>query len=101
VLKAVEEIVDKFGYRIIEITEEINKWLDMQQDITKIMYSTDNIVLTLEERRIIELRYFNQYHCQRVANIVKYSKMQVYRISDKAIDKIQCEYDKVKLNKSA
>jgi DNA-directed RNA polymerase specialized sigma subunit len=91
VLMAIEKIIDRYGERIDKITEEINRLLDMQRDINKAYYSTGDNELTQEERRIIHLRFFEQFKWNRICYVMKYSYAQCHRIRDSALEKIERE----------
>jgi DNA-directed RNA polymerase specialized sigma subunit len=87
---AVEKLIDRYGVRIKEITEEINNWMDLQKSIDDIFYQAN--LLTMEERRVIELRYFQQRKWTQIPYIMKYSKRSCEYFQSKAIEKIAKGY---------
>jgi len=94
-LKAVEKLIDRYEVRVKSITEEINYLIDLKENIEKAIR-----ILSLEERRIIELRFFNSYKWKRIQYIVKYSRSQCFDIHNKAINKLKVELEKFGLNRT-
>ena len=86
---AVEKLIDTFKERIDDIVYQINQLILLQKQIDDIFHSPD---LNMEERRIINLRYFNYYSWQRIPATMKYSRSQCFRVYGSAIDKIERMY---------
>lgn len=86
VLSAVERICDNFEEEIKDIEFQISKWLIIQRDVRNKVYEPN--VLTKEERRIIELTYFEEVNKKLIPQIMNYSRMQCNRYQRTALDKI-------------
>lgn len=98
VLDAVEKLIDRYLDRVKEITYQINKLMDLQQQVDSIMYQPD--LLTIEERRIVDLRYIKQYQWYRIPSVMKYSRAQCFRIHEKALEKISQTFQNMRQNET-
>ncbi len=86
---ATERLIDKYGVRAQKIVDEIEALWKSRDNINKCF-----TVLTMEEKRVIELRYINQYKMGKVAYMMKYSKRSCELFQQKALDKLFIEYQK-------
>lgn len=98
VLSAVARICDNFEEEIKDIEFQISKWLIIQRDVRHKVYEPN--VLTKEERRIIELSFFEEVNWKLIPQIMNYSKKQCYNIQNSALYKIGIKIDR-KHNKTA
>lgn len=96
VYDAVEKIIDRYDARINNIKNKINMWLDIQEKVDEIFYKPE--LLTIEERRIIELRYFHQFPWYRIPSVMRYSRRQCERFQHQALYKLNNEYIKLAEN---
>ncbi len=90
---ATERLIDKYGVRAQKIVDEIEALWKLRDNINKCF-----TVLTMEEKRVIELRYINQYKMGKVAYMMKYSSRQCERYQQTALEKLYQEYVKMAEN---
>ncbi len=85
-LRAVEKIIDNYTKHIEYISGEINFYINLKQTLDKALSE-----LTLEEKRVVELRYFDRWKMGRIPREMKYSWKQVTRFKNEALSKISKE----------
>lgn len=85
---AVSRMIDKADASAQKIIEQINTLLDYK---TELDYILNSGFLDYNERRYIELRYFDRYNKKRIPDIMYYSSRQCDRFRKKAIAKIEAE----------
>ena len=79
----VELIMDKYNKQISIVEAKIGKLFDKKNLVENILEELDEI-----ERKIIELKYFKKYKAWMIQSTTHYSHKQIYRIHDRAINKI-------------
>lgn len=84
--QAVERTLDKWESRIIYLSDQINYYIDLQKLV-------DDAVkcLTVDEFRVIDLRYFKGYKMRQVGYKMHFEKTRCYEIHNKAIEKIEIQ----------
>lgn len=86
--------------KIIEMEDEINsdidRLVDLKNDIMKIIKSVSD----LEQQTILELRYLCFRTWEEISVEMGYSVQQIYRIRDKAFDRINLNFQKMIENDS-
>lgn len=83
VYSIVEKIMITYGQEIAKLENRIEKAFERRNYI-------ENLLGVLEpiEKRIIELKYFKKYKTWMICSSVTYEKSQVYRLHDKAFEKL-------------
>ena len=82
--KAVERILTTHDKTISRISRQVSRYVKLHADISQAL-----LVLTPEEKRIIELRCFSCRHWDDVSRSVSYSRRQCHRLYDSATKKIK------------
>jgi DNA-directed RNA polymerase specialized sigma subunit len=84
-LDNLRDIADKMLDDIEDTKEKINRLIEKKNQIDAIWFGD---YLTKEEKRVIELRYFEDCDWRTVARKMNYSERQVFNIHNDAIRKI-------------
>jgi DNA-directed RNA polymerase specialized sigma subunit len=90
---AVERLIDCYGERIRDISQQIEDAIELKE-IVDICFK----VLDIEERRVIELRYFQLYKWTRIPYTMKYSLSSCEKFKQSALKKMNEEYAKFTVN---
>lgn len=93
VLNTIQILIDRFDKDIFYYTSKINDLLDEKALFEKAWFNKN--VMTNEDRAIIQLKCFEHNSWRHVARTMKYSDKQCQRIYEKAMQKLQCEVDKL------
>lgn len=91
--ETVRQIIDRYDKRVIEIRDRINELLD-----NKAMLEQALRYLSIEEHRLIDLRYFKGYKMNRIQYIIHFNLSHCYRMHESAIDKINNYYQNMRKN---
>ena len=84
VLTAVVQLVDRYGEQLLDIIEQINEYMDIQQEINTVW-----MILDKDEKRVLELRYFDRMRWDWIPAKLHYSRRQCFEIHNNAIAKIK------------
>lgn len=79
-LQAIEQIVDRLDVHITRTKERISRLLDDKEMVDSRLDRLD-----IQQRRVIEYRYFNGMNWPEIFEAMRYSKTQVYDIHHKAL----------------
>lgn len=82
-LQAVEQIVDRLDVHIDRIKDRINRLLDAKELVDSRLDRLD-----IQERRVIEHRYFSGRNWPEIQESMRYSRTTVFRIHGSALDKM-------------
>lgn len=82
-LQAVEQIVDRLDVHIERIRDRITRLLDAKEMVDSRLCRLD-----IQERRVIEYRYFNNRNWPEIQEAMRYSRTTVFRIHGSALDKM-------------
>jgi len=81
--KAVEQSIDRHDEHMKYLIEQINEQYRIKETVYEAIKR-----LTMEEYRVIELRYFKGYKVGRVAGVMHYNRSYCSEIISKGISKI-------------
>lgn len=102
--EAVENLVDNLDVIAKRIEKDVE---DVKQKINRLLHKKkviDDIwvddVLTKDEKRILELKYFNNASWQAISFKISYSERQIYRLHKSAIQKINEKIENTAVNVS-
>jgi len=84
VLTAVVQLVDRYGEQVLDIIDQINEYMDIQQEINSAWMILDN-----DEKRVLELRYFDRMRWDWIPAKMHYSRGYCFEIHNKAIARIK------------
>ena len=82
-LQAVEQIIDRIDVHVERIRDRINGLLDAKEMIDSRLDR-----LNIQERRVIEYRYFRCMNWPEIQESMRYSKTTVFRIHGEALYKM-------------
>lgn len=83
VYASVEKIMVTYGQEVAKLENRLEKAFKKRNTI-------DELINILEpvEKKVIELKYFKRYKTWMICSSVSYEKSQVYRLHDKALQKL-------------
>jgi len=83
-LTAVIQLVDRYSEQVLDIIDKINDYIDIKQEIDSFWIQLDK-----DEKRVLELRYFDRMRWDWIPAKMHYSRGYCFEIHNKAIARIK------------
>jgi len=83
-LTATIQLIDRYGEHTLHIIDQINEYMDVKEEVDSAW-----MVLERDEKRVLELRYFDRMRWDWIPAKMHYSRRECFRVHNDAIKKIK------------